>query len=48
MAPAWPGPEGQIKAFIERLVGPLGPTAVEDLMAEAQAAAEADARRCSS
>lgn len=34
-------PEGQIKAFIERLVGPLGPTAVEDLMAEAQAAAEA-------
>ncbi|MGX7705797.1 thioredoxin [Methylobacterium sp. Gmos1] len=34
-------PEGQVKAFIERLVGPLGPTAVEDLMAEAQAAAEA-------
>ncbi|QRE76555.1 thioredoxin [Methylobacterium aquaticum] len=34
-------PEGQIKAFIERLVGPLGPTAVEDLMAEAQGAAEA-------
>ena len=34
-------PEGQIKAFIERLVGPRGPTAVEDLMAEAQAAAEA-------
>ncbi|KMO44506.1 thioredoxin [Methylobacterium tarhaniae] len=34
-------PEGQVKAFIERLVGPLGPTAVEDLMAEAQGAAEA-------
>ena len=32
-------PEGQVKAFIERLVGPLGPTAVEDLMAEAQAPA---------
>ncbi|GJD47621.1 Chaperedoxin [Methylobacterium crusticola] len=34
-------PESQVKAFIERLVGPLGPTEVEDLMAEAQATAEA-------
>lgn len=34
-------PEGQVKGFIERLVGPLGPTQVEDLMAEAEAAAEA-------
>ncbi|SFU67098.1 thioredoxin [Methylobacterium sp. 174MFSha1.1] len=34
-------PEAQIKAFIERLVGPVGPTAIEDAMAEAQAAAEA-------
>lgn len=33
-------PESQVKAFIERLVGPLGPTAVEDLMAEAKAAAQ--------
>jgi putative thioredoxin len=32
-------PEGQIKAFIERLVGPLGPSAAEDLMAEAEALA---------
>ncbi|MBY0295226.1 MAG: thioredoxin [Methylobacterium sp.] len=34
-------PEGQVKGFIERLVGPLGPTQVEDLLAEAEAAAEA-------
>jgi putative thioredoxin len=34
-------PEGQVKGFIERLVGPLGPTQAEDLMAEAEAAAEA-------
>ena len=30
-------PEGQIKAFIERLVGPVGPGAVEELLAEAAA-----------
>jgi putative thioredoxin len=30
-------PEGQIKGFIERLVGPLGPSAVEDVLAEAEA-----------
>lgn len=37
-------PEGQIKGFIERLVGPLGPTATEDLLREAEAlAAEGDA-----
>jgi putative thioredoxin len=30
-------PEGQIKGFIERLVGPLGPTALEADIAEAQA-----------
>ena len=35
-------PESQIKGFIERLVGPLGPAAAEDLLAEAEAlAAEA-------
>jgi len=34
-------PEKQIKAFIERLVGPIGPGAVEELLAEAKAAAEA-------
>jgi putative thioredoxin len=34
-------PEGQIKAFIERLVGPVGPGAVEELLAEAAALAEA-------
>jgi putative thioredoxin len=28
-------PESQIKAFIERLVGPLGPSAVEEILAEA-------------
>lgn len=33
-------PEGQIKGFIERLVGPVGPSAVEDLLAEANALAE--------
>ena len=37
-------PESQIKGFIERLVGPLGPSAAEALMAEADAlAAEGDA-----
>jgi putative thioredoxin len=37
-------PEGQVKGFIERLVGPLGPSAAEDLMAEADSlAAEGDA-----
>jgi putative thioredoxin len=30
-------PEGQIKGFIERLVGPLGPSAVEDVLAQAEA-----------
>jgi putative thioredoxin len=33
-------PESQIKGFIERLVGPLGPSAVDGLMAEADALAE--------
>jgi putative thioredoxin len=28
-------PEGQIKGFIERLIGPLGPSAADDLLAEA-------------
>lgn len=32
-------PESQIKAFLERLVGPLGPGAVEELLAEADARA---------
>src|SRR3954449_9818682 len=37
-------PEGQIKGFIERLIGPLGPSAAEDLLAEADAlAASGDA-----
>jgi putative thioredoxin len=37
-------PEGQVKAFIERLVGPVGPGAAEQLLAEAAAlAAEGDA-----
>ena len=37
-------PESQVKSFIERLVGPLGPSAVEDLLAEADAlAAQGDA-----
>lgn len=34
-------PESQVKAFIEKLVGPVGPGATEELIAEAQAAAEA-------
>jgi len=34
-------PEGQIKGFIERLIGPLGPTAAEDLLGEAGALAAA-------
>src|SRR3712207_5566776 len=37
-------PESQIKGFIERLVGPVGPSAAEDLLAEADAlAAEGEA-----
>jgi putative thioredoxin len=37
-------PESQVKGFIERLVGPLGPSAAEDLLAEANArAAQGDA-----
>lgn len=36
-------PESQVKGFIERLVGPLGPGATEELIAQAQAAqAEGD------
>jgi putative thioredoxin len=36
-------PEGQVKGFIERLVGPLGPSAAEDLIAQAdELAAEGD------
>jgi putative thioredoxin len=34
-------PEGQIKGFIERLIGPLGPTAAEDLLKDAEALAVA-------
>lgn len=34
-------PEGQIKAFIEKLVGPMGPGATEELIAAAKAASEA-------
>ena len=34
-------PEGQIKGFIERLIGPLGPTAAEDMLGEADALAAA-------
>jgi putative thioredoxin len=34
-------PESQVKAFIERLVGPAGPDAVEGLLAEADALAAA-------
>jgi putative thioredoxin len=34
-------PESQIKAFIERLVGPLGPSAVEEILAEAEQVAAA-------
>lgn len=37
-------PESQLKAFIERLVGPLGPAAADELLAEAAAlAVEGDA-----
>ena len=37
-------PESQIKGFIERLVGPIGPSAAEELLAEAdRLAAEGDA-----
>lgn len=37
-------PESQVTGFIERLVGPIGPSAAEDLLAEADAlAAEGDA-----
>jgi putative thioredoxin len=34
-------PESQIKGFIERLVGPLGPSAVEEILAEADQLAAA-------
>lgn len=34
-------PESQVKAFIEKLVGPVGPGATEELIQAAQAAAEA-------
>jgi len=34
-------PESQVKGFIERLVGPVGPSAAEDLLKEAEAAAAA-------
>jgi putative thioredoxin len=34
-------PEGQIKAFIEKLVGPMGPGAAEELIAAAEEAAAA-------
>jgi putative thioredoxin len=34
-------PESQVKSFIERLVGPLGPGAIEELLAEAEKAKEA-------
>src|ERR671926_566191 len=33
-------PESQIKGFIERLVGPLGPSAVEEILVEADSLAE--------
>src|SRR5918998_636003 len=37
-------PESQVKGFIERLVGPVGPSGAEELLAEAAAlAAEGDA-----
>jgi len=37
-------PESQVKAFIERLVGPLGPSSLDTLLAEAdEAAAKGDA-----
>ncbi len=34
-------PESQIKGFIERLIGPIGPGAVEEILSEAEAAAAA-------
>jgi putative thioredoxin len=34
-------PEGQVKAFIERLIGPVGPSEADELIAEAGALAEA-------
>jgi putative thioredoxin len=34
-------PESQVKAFVEKLVGPVGPGASEEMVAAAQAAAEA-------
>ena len=34
-------PESQVKGFIERLVGPVGPSAIEDLLKEAEGAAAA-------
>lgn len=34
-------PESQVKAFVEKLVGPMGPGPTEELIAAAQAAAEA-------
>jgi putative thioredoxin len=34
-------PESQVKAFIEKLVGPMGPGATEELIAAAEAAIEA-------
>ncbi len=34
-------PDSQVKGFIERLVGPVGPSATEDLLADAEAAAAA-------
>ncbi|HEX2508977.1 MAG TPA: thioredoxin [Microvirga sp.] len=37
-------PESQVKGFIERLVGPMGPTAADDLLADAdELAAQGDA-----
>jgi putative thioredoxin len=37
-------PESQVKGFIERLIGPMGPSAADDLMAEAETlAASGDA-----
>lgn len=33
-------PEGQVKSFIERLVGPMGPSETEELLAEAAARVE--------
>ncbi|WP_112662414.1 thioredoxin [Microvirga flavescens] len=37
-------PEGQIKGFIERLVGPIGPSAIDELLQEADSAvADGDA-----